>query len=70
LADVIGIRRAAKCGLLQAKLRLLKKPKPRSSRPKKIAPAMNVFLTWDITDKLEPNTDRLNNKRYGAPKKN
>jgi hypothetical protein len=36
---------------------------------KKIAPAMNVFLTRDITDKLERNTDRLNNKRYGAPKK-
>jgi len=67
--DVIAVGRVVRCELLQAKLRLLKKPNHRNSMPNKTTLAIKVFFTRAITDKLESNTDRINNKRYEPPKK-
>ncbi|MGN6734422.1 MAG: hypothetical protein ACTHMB_21010 [Candidatus Binatia bacterium] len=67
--DVILVGRAVRCGLLEAKLRLLKEPAHRNSKTNKTAPAINIFFTSGITDKFERNMDRFNNKRDIAHEK-
>ena len=67
--DVILVGRAVRCGLIPAKLRLLKEPAHRNSKTNKTAPAINIFFTSGMTDKFERNMDRFNNKRDIAHEK-
>jgi hypothetical protein len=66
---VILLGRAVRCGLIPAKLRLLKEPGYRNSKTNKTALAINIFFTSGITDNFERNMDRFNNKRDTRMKK-